>query len=1000
MQNKKNGVFKSTPAGNAGARITNNSWNPGAPNQVDNTAWLIDNPDFDEKPATMEQFLGPGYLDIDRTQNPNLPKGVGVRPGVKQALIDIFGDDINPQCISVARRAMFTGGIGVGKSTLASIALSYMVHWVSCLHDPQSFFELLPGSRIAFMLMSTKDSQAKEVLFGDIKALVNGSEWFKKNALPNSGKGESTIKNQLKFPKDIWLLPGNSQETTFEGYNILGGVIDEGDSHKQTDEKDYAAAGWDCADDKTEILSKRGWLNQAELIEGDEVLTLNHETGMSEWNVVEEVRRFNVENAPMISWEGKEFSALTTTNHRWPVIHGKWGTRQWTTSDSLEYKHRVITAAPNADIPTEPKYTDALVELVAWAYTEGSIKDDGRLSIYQDMGTMGYLRIKDAMNKVFGDSWHEYKYKNRSLVSFSLDWEQSLEIRAHLDETKAPKIRFITELTKSQLELFIETSLLADNCGENKLAQKNHRSSEAFALAAILLGKTVSIRPKKDEWKRKQNRKEHYDMLLARILKKDSVPIKELAGNSKSSFKEEIVYYTGTIWCPKTANKSWFARRNGSVYYTGNTIHGRIGSRFTDPINGKHRGLLMAIGQMKKQDGFMARKKKELLKDDDAVVVTMTIWESRGWDYYRDPKTGKVKTFYYDISRRQIVPPLAAQAVKSESIIEIPVAYQKDFENDPVKALRDHAGIPPAVEDPFIAATDRVDEAQDKWQERYADLKYTVDSDTTNPSFHPDFFATDSIKRAIHVDIAYAAHGDAMGMCMGHINEIVEVDGEIKPYIVIDFLLRIKPSGGQQLMLSDFRQIIYHLRDDLGFKIGVVTFDGFQSMDSIQILQKKKFNTAELSVDRKKGPYEDLRQAIYERRIEFPRYMTYVNKGDADKVNIIKKELLELTDVGLKIDHPPNGSKDVADALAGVVHVLMGNNTYRRGAMRGGRNIPTMEDDQDLSKIAVAQPISKDITEQIATPYDPFSQGPINPSKVKELGLPPIERDPFQRLRF
>lgn len=638
--------------------------------KVDRVKWLIDNPDFDERPATIEEFLGPGYLDIDRTQNRNLRKGVGVRAGVKQALIDIFGEDVDPDNISVARRALFSGGVGVGKSTLAAIALSYMVHWVSCLNDPQGYFELLPGSPIAFMIMSTRKEQAKEVLFGKVTALVENSEWFKKIALPNQEKGESNLKNQLRFPKHIWLVPGTSQETAFEGYDILGGVIDEIDSHKQTKEKDYAEAGW-------------------------------------------------------------------------------------------------------------------------------------------------------------------------------------------------------------------------------------------------------------------------------------------------------------------------------------STIAGRISSRFTNPTDGDHRGLLMAMGQMKKQDGFAAKKKAELEKDPNAVVVMMTIWESRGWEYYRSKKTGKIEVFYFDMLRKQIVPDLAAQAVASDNIIKIPLAYKKDFELDPVKALRDLAGIPPAVEDPFIGAVDRIDEAQDKWQVRFSDLKYTVNSDVRTPSFHPDFRAADNMKRAIHVDIGYSASGDAMGMAMGHVAEMIEVDNEIKPYIVIDYVMRMRASGGQPLMLADFRQIIYHVRDELKFKIGVVTLDGFQSTDSIQIMQQKRFNVDLLSVDKSKAPYEDLRQAIYERRIEFPRYMTFLHKDETEKVNIIKKELSELTDTGPKIDHPPKGSKDCTDAMAGVVYVLMGNSAYRRGAARSYRNnVPELQD-TDVSAYGTAEPIKT---------VDPFSPKILEPAidlggLGGALGLPPVERNPFGGLQ-
>src|SRR5690242_21146810 len=114
--------------------------------------WLKDNPAFEERPASIDQFLGEGYLNI----------AAGVRPGVRAALIDIFGEESNGHSIARVQRAIFTGAIGIGKTTLASIALPYMCHWVLCLRDPQAFFNLLPGSRIAFMQMSTSEDQAKE----------------------------------------------------------------------------------------------------------------------------------------------------------------------------------------------------------------------------------------------------------------------------------------------------------------------------------------------------------------------------------------------------------------------------------------------------------------------------------------------------------------------------------------------------------------------------------------------------------------------------------------------------------------------------------------------------------------------------------------------------------------------------------------------------------------------------------------------------------------------
>lgn len=130
--------------------------------------WLVQHPQFEEKPASIREFLGPRYLNIEH----------GVRPGIKQALVDLFGEEPQADAIALFEEAMVTGAIGIGKSTYASIVLPYMVHWVLCLKDPQGYFSLLPGSRIAFMMMSTSEKQAKEVIFGDVFARLNNSPWF------------------------------------------------------------------------------------------------------------------------------------------------------------------------------------------------------------------------------------------------------------------------------------------------------------------------------------------------------------------------------------------------------------------------------------------------------------------------------------------------------------------------------------------------------------------------------------------------------------------------------------------------------------------------------------------------------------------------------------------------------------------------------------------------------------------------------------------------------
>ena len=151
--------------------------------------WLKDHPEFQERPASMAEFLGPNYLDIDAY----------MRPAVRQVLIDLSGEEPNAHSIAKYEKGIVSGAIGIGKTTIASVALPYMAHWVLCLRDPQDYFDFLPGSRIAFMQMSTSGSQAKEVVFGDIKARIDHSPWFKRNY-----PYDRSFKNQIRFEQKMY----------------------------------------------------------------------------------------------------------------------------------------------------------------------------------------------------------------------------------------------------------------------------------------------------------------------------------------------------------------------------------------------------------------------------------------------------------------------------------------------------------------------------------------------------------------------------------------------------------------------------------------------------------------------------------------------------------------------------------------------------------------------------------------------------------------------------
>lgn len=383
-----------------------------------------------------------------------------------------------------------------------------------------------------------------------------------------------------------------------------------------------------CADPETEILTDGGWRRYDEVARGTVVLTLNTETGLSEWQPMEALNVFPLVNEQMLALDTKQHSSLTTMNHRWPTLQyrrsesGEKSLRpRFTDSASLNCSDRIITAAPCADLPEQAKWDDALVELVAWFWTEGTISQNPgqsskRLSISQSpSANPAYVsRIRKALTTVFGEpeeslrgyvescpsdhpydeantyrdkhgyrqclicrrggrsdtprsgkqfppGWREYNEPNRPMTIFVLN-QAAAEQLLTIAPNRIVQPWFIRDLTAAQLELFIATSIAADGHGIH-LAQRDPERLSGFELACILSGRTPHTYLQKNEmWN------------VTALTKSTVVPVSPAYG---VDLGKKTVEYTGDVWCPTTPNRTWMARRNGTVYFTGNSA-GFIGA--------------------------------------------------------------------------------------------------------------------------------------------------------------------------------------------------------------------------------------------------------------------------------------------------------------------------------------------------------------------------------------------------------------------------------------
>ncbi|QSY98542.1 hypothetical protein J2J97_32060 (plasmid) [Rhizobium bangladeshense] len=254
----------------------------------------------------------------------------------------------------------------------------------------------------------------------------------------------------------------------------------------------------------------------------------------------------------------------------------------------------------------------------------------------------------------------------------------------------------------------------------------------------------------------------------------------------------------------------------------------------------------------------------------------------------------------------------------------VPGLYKPDFQKDPENALRDIIGIATKAIKPFISQRHKIIDAILAGQEagmRPFVLKQNVDlAEDGMPQIDEDALPDDlDVPRAVHVDLSKTK--DRCGIAMVKIvdwkdtlttdsrgNEIVTT----LPVYAVEMAVSIKPHVMKPLDIADVRTWITQLARFWGFNIDSVTYDGFQSAESINLLRKQGVRAELISMDTTPEPYEYLRRTLYEDR------MLMIDN------DILRTELvsLEWTKEMQKIDHPPKGSKDISDAVAGAVYAL------------------------------------------------------------------------------
>ena len=323
---------------------------------------------------------------------------------------------------------------------------------------------------------------------------------------------------------------------------------------------------------------------------------------------------------------------------------------------------------------------------------------------------------------------------------------------------------------------------------------------------------------------------------------------------------------------------------------------GSVDSRF--PQFGK----LLLLSFPRYKDDFIQSRYKDVIADSETVLQTYTFqindelpgglpdneftieWEEDRIISYKYPKVFAMKRPTWEVN-----PLIDIEDLKNA------------FLTDSIDALSRFACMPPDAIDAFFKSKEKVESA-------FRNMNIGVSEDG---SFSDWFKPEDGKRYFLHVDLAQKH--DRCSVAMAHVDHwksqrMMGTTTILAPYVVVDAVRYWTPTSDKSVDFTEVKNYILNLKR-LGFDIRMVTFDRWNSWDMMQQLKEYGLRSETLSVAKKH--YEDMSLAVYEDRVFGPH------------IPLLIKELLKLKINKDKVDHPRQGSKDLADSVCGAIYNAM-----------------------------------------------------------------------------
>ncbi len=397
--------------------------------------------------------------------------------------------------------------------------------------------------------------------------------WAKRAPMP-----ESVTDRPTSAWESIFLLTKSAR------YFYDAEAVEEGQAESTRNQRNvwhlspepYSKAHFACVDESTEALTQDGWLRHDQLRPGMMIAAYSMESQRLRWQPIEDIARYTVQDEEMVRAQGTSLDMLLTPNHRCVVqrrvLKGGVGAPFIKRADQMTYADHTITAAAWDECGSgiEPEWA----ELLGWYVAEGhAMRNSMSVEIAQSLSANAPKvdRIRSLLNRVEADyreatATRDWRGKETTQTWFRINGYAAARLRELAPDKRLPStvLTWDTASLQALLDGLIGGDGHLRKDGRMSFIQKNEGTADLVQAIAVRLGRSAVLSTRDG------------GMHTIYFTEHTRRSLRGTGGKGALLGREQ---YSGVVWCPKTPDGTWVARRNGRVFITGNTFPTEIPRR-------------------------------------------------------------------------------------------------------------------------------------------------------------------------------------------------------------------------------------------------------------------------------------------------------------------------------------------------------------------------------------------------------------------------------------